>query len=72
MKIISINNFAIPDIKIIRFARFCDQRGYFTESYRKSDFFSNPEMEFMKDGGGAGQSRADPRHARTGRHRRWK
>ena len=48
MKIISINNFAIPDIKIIRFARFCDQRGYFTESYRKSDFFSNPEMEFMK------------------------
>jgi dTDP-4-dehydrorhamnose 3,5-epimerase len=48
MKIISMNNLAFSDIKIIRFARFCDQRGYFAESYRKSDFFGNPEMEFMK------------------------
>ncbi len=48
MKIISINSFNIPDIKVIRFMRFCDQRGYFTESFRKSDYFGKPEMEFMK------------------------
>jgi dTDP-4-dehydrorhamnose 3,5-epimerase len=48
MKIISINNLAIPGIKLIRFARFCDQRGYFTESYRKSDFFGHADMGFMK------------------------
>ncbi|MBN1663345.1 MAG: dTDP-4-dehydrorhamnose 3,5-epimerase family protein [Deltaproteobacteria bacterium] len=48
MKIISIKDFNIPDVKIIRFARFCDQRGYFSESFRDSDFYNNPEMEFMK------------------------
>lgn len=48
MKILSIQHMAIDDIKVIRFARFCDQRGYFTESFRKSDFFGNSEMAFMK------------------------
>ena len=48
MKIISIKIFDIPNVKIIRFARFCDQRGYFTELFRQSDFFNNPEMEFIK------------------------
>jgi dTDP-4-dehydrorhamnose 3,5-epimerase len=38
MKIISVSDLAIPDVKVIRFARFQDHRGYFTEPYRKSDF----------------------------------
>jgi len=46
MKILSIQELAIPEIKVIRFARFCDHRGYFTESYRESDF---QKMEFMRD-----------------------
>jgi len=48
MKIISVSTLSIPDIKVIRFSRFCDMRGYFTESYRKSDFSGHAEMSFMK------------------------
>jgi dTDP-4-dehydrorhamnose 3,5-epimerase len=48
MKILLIKEFVIPDVKIIRFARSCDSRGYFTETYRRIDFFNHPEMEFMK------------------------
>jgi len=51
MKIVAIKDLAIPAIKVIRFARFCDQRGYFTEPFRKSDFAKVPFMngvEFMQ------------------------
>jgi dTDP-4-dehydrorhamnose 3,5-epimerase len=48
MKVIKATTLAIPDIKIIQFARFCDQRGYFTEHYRMSDFENNSELAFMK------------------------
>ena len=49
MKIVEIKSLSIPAIKVIKFARFCDHRGYFTESFRKSDFVNHPKMEFMKD-----------------------
>lgn len=48
MKILKINSLQIPDIKVIRFGRFCDHRGYFTESFRKSDLFGHPDLESMK------------------------
>ncbi len=47
MKIISVKSFTIPDIKIVRFARFSDHRGYFSEPYRQSDLwgeFGIPEL----------------------------
>jgi dTDP-4-dehydrorhamnose 3,5-epimerase len=47
MKIINVKALAFPEIKVIRFARFCDQRGYFTEHFRQSDFDDHPEMTFM-------------------------
>jgi dTDP-4-dehydrorhamnose 3,5-epimerase len=34
MKIESVTPLAIPEIKVLRFARFPDERGYFTEVYR--------------------------------------
>jgi len=34
---ISIKPLAIPDIKVVTFGRFRDERGYFTEPYRQSD-----------------------------------
>jgi dTDP-4-dehydrorhamnose 3,5-epimerase len=37
MKIVSVRELAIPELKVIRFARFMDHRGYFTEPYRHSD-----------------------------------
>lgn len=44
MKILSITPLAIPDIKIIRFARFRDNRGFFTEPFRQSDIDGRPEL----------------------------
>jgi len=49
MKIFRVNTLEIGAIKVIRFARFCDHRGYFTEHYRKSDFMNQPELDFTKD-----------------------
>lgn len=48
MKLLEVKQLAIEAIKVIRFARFCDHRGYFTEHYRKSDFANHPDMGFMK------------------------
>jgi dTDP-4-dehydrorhamnose 3,5-epimerase len=48
MKILRVNSLSIPEIKVIRFARFSDLRGYFTEPFRRSDFTNHPEMHFMK------------------------
>ncbi len=38
MKILGQKSLAIPEIRVIRFERFRDHRGYFTEHFRKSDF----------------------------------
>ena len=44
MKILEIKSLKIPEIKVITFKRFCDNRGYFTETYRKSDFLKSKEL----------------------------
>lgn len=49
MKLLEVKSLAIPDIKIIRFARFLDHRGYFTEHFRKSDLKNHPELSFLHD-----------------------
>jgi len=46
MKITEIKSLVIPAIKVVRFARFTDFRGYFTEPFRKSDF--SAQLEFMR------------------------
>jgi len=48
MKIIEIKSLSIPEIKVIRFGRFADHRGYFTESFRKSDISQHlKDIEFI-------------------------
>jgi dTDP-4-dehydrorhamnose 3,5-epimerase len=42
MKLLSIQSLAIPEILVLRFARFADSRGYFTETYRSSDLAAHP------------------------------
>jgi len=37
MEVLEIKQLKIPDIKVIRYGRFLDNRGYFSESYRLSD-----------------------------------
>src|SRR5215218_9459100 len=49
MKILDVKQLEMPEIKVIRFARFCDERGYFTEHFRKSDLQTNPLTSFMKE-----------------------
>jgi len=48
MKILDVEQLQIPEIKVIRFARFRDERGYFTEHFRHSDFRTNPLTPFME------------------------
>lgn len=38
MVIIEIKSLAIPEVKVIRYKRFVDDRGYFTETYRRENF----------------------------------
>lgn len=38
MKILDVKSLAIPEVKVIRCARFRDNRGYFTEPFRHSEF----------------------------------
>ena len=45
MKILGIESTVFPEIKVIKFARFADERGYFTELYKKSDF---EKIDFLK------------------------
>ena len=49
MKLLKVEALQIEAIKVIRFVRFRDNRGYFTEHYRKSDFLKHPDMDFIKD-----------------------
>ena len=48
MKITEVRALAIPEVKVIRFARFPDHRGYFSEQYRFSDFESGDVSSFMR------------------------
>ena len=45
MKILDVQNLAIPDVKVIRYARYPDHRGYFSEHFRKSVL---GQLEFQK------------------------
>ncbi len=38
MKVVSVEQLVIPAVRTVRFARFADHRGYFTEHFRQSDF----------------------------------
>jgi len=48
VKLLEVKTLIFKNVKVVRYGRFCDHRGYFTEHYRKSDFQNHPELEFMK------------------------
>ncbi len=72
MKIVEVKPLAIPEVKVVRFARFPDHRGYFTETWRRSDFQSHPSLSFLHDVqfGQANESFSRPRTIR-GLHFQW-
>lgn len=40
LKIIEVKSLYFPEVKVIRYGRFCDSRGYFSEHFRKSELLS--------------------------------
>ena len=49
MKILNVEELKLAGIKIIRYGRFADKRGFFAEHFRASDFRSDPQLEFMRE-----------------------
>ena len=49
MKIIDVKRLALPEVKVISFQRFKDERGYFTEIYRKDHFDEHPDLQEFKN-----------------------
>jgi len=48
MKITEIKELIIPEVKVVRFERFMDHRGYFTEHFRKSDLIDDTAVGFLQ------------------------
>ena len=48
MKILEVRQLAIPEVRVLRFARFADERGYFTETFRRSDVESRDDTDFLR------------------------
>jgi dTDP-4-dehydrorhamnose 3,5-epimerase len=48
MKIIEVRPLAIPEVHVVRFARFADERGYFTETFRRSDVEGQDGADFLR------------------------
>ena len=48
MKIDKVTRLAIPEIAVIRFARFRDHRGFFTEHYRESELSGHPDLAGLR------------------------
>src|SRR5258708_101271 len=48
MNVLEVKALALPEIHVIRFGRFRDQRGYFTEHFRRSDLHTSPHTPFLK------------------------
>ena len=46
---IQVEETAIPDIKIIRANRFHDSRGFFTETYKESEYLDIGIPRFVQD-----------------------
>lgn len=47
MKILDVQPLRFPEVKIIRFERFRDDRGYFTETYRAKDMRERSVFSFL-------------------------
>jgi dTDP-4-dehydrorhamnose 3,5-epimerase len=70
MKIISKLDFQIPGVKLINFERFTDKRGFFTETFRSSDFISN-ELNIFPNGIMQSNESYSRRNVLRGLHFQW-
>src|SRR3989338_639498 len=49
MKILEVKDLSLPGVKVIRYGKFPDPRGYFAETFRKSDAQKNENLSFLRD-----------------------
>jgi dTDP-4-dehydrorhamnose 3,5-epimerase len=49
MKIVEVKETLFPEVKVIKYGRFPDKRGYFAETFKKSDLQTNSQLTFLKD-----------------------
>lgn len=49
MKILEIKSLVFPEVKLIKYGRIRDNRGYFSEIYKKSVFKNHPDLVFLKN-----------------------
>jgi dTDP-4-dehydrorhamnose 3,5-epimerase len=47
MRILDVHTLPIPEVKVIRFGRYSDSRGYFSEPYRRSVVGGDIRTEFL-------------------------
>jgi len=47
MKILDVHALPISEVKVVRFGRYGDDRGYFTEPYRQSAVHGDPRTDFL-------------------------
>lgn len=48
MKLLAVLDLALDGVKVIRLGRYRDERGYFTELWRRAAFLERPELAFLK------------------------
>ncbi len=70
MKIVSITEVEIPGVKLINFERFTDKRGFFTETFRVSDFINN-NLKFFPNGIMQANESYSRRNVLRGLHFQW-
>ena len=49
MKILTVSDAALSGLKVLRFARFCDHRGFFSEHFRRSDLDACAELGSLRE-----------------------
>lgn len=70
MKITNFETVEIPDVKLINFERFSDKRGFFTETFRTSDFV-NQGLNFFPKGILQSNESYSRRNVLRGLHFQW-
>jgi dTDP-4-dehydrorhamnose 3,5-epimerase len=49
MKLLAVTELALPGVKVIRLGRYRDERGYFTELWRRAALRERPELSFLRE-----------------------
>ncbi len=49
MKILDVQDLALPGVLVVKFGRFSDIRGYFAETFRRNDLENHPDFSVFRN-----------------------